>query len=106
MIGGPTPAGTGRLIDTPPLHSTRRRPMTDHLDDGLRNPSRRTFLKATGAAALGAPAIASAADKAGTKNAIIGEGEHRYEAIHDWGELPGPHQVGRDARRRGRRRRA
>ena len=62
--------------------------MTDHLDDGLRNPSRRTFLKATGAAALGAPAIASAADKAGTKNVIVGEGDHRYEAIHGWGELP------------------
>ena len=73
--------------------------MTDHLDDGLRTPSRRTFLKATGAAALGAPAIASAADKAGTKNVIIGEGDHRYEAIHGWGELPGPHPLGRDARR-------
>jgi hypothetical protein len=62
--------------------------MTDHLDDGLTNPSRRTFLKATGAAALGAPAIASAADKSGTKNVIVGEGDYRYEAIHGWGELP------------------
>ena len=64
--------------------------MTDHLDDGLRTPSRRTFLKATGAAALGAPAIASAADKAGTKNVIVGDGEHRYECDP---------QLGRAARR-------
>ncbi|MEO7414889.1 MAG: hypothetical protein ABIZ81_16215 [Opitutaceae bacterium] len=42
----------------------------------------------TGAVWLtGAPFI-RAADKAGTKNPILGSGEHTYEAIHDWGELP------------------
>jgi hypothetical protein len=29
-----------------------------------------------------------ATDKAGTKNPILGEGDHQYECIHDWGELP------------------
>ena len=28
------------------------------------------------------------ADKSGSKNPILGEGAYRYEAIHDWGELP------------------
>ena len=45
--------------------------------------TRRTF--ATG---LAAPIILGAADKAGSKNPILGEGAHQYEAIHDWGELP------------------
>jgi hypothetical protein len=54
---------------------------------------RRDFLKqstAAGAAALvsGAPAILGADDKSGTKNAIIGQGDYRYECIHNWGELP------------------
>jgi hypothetical protein len=52
---------------------------------------RRDFLKQTataGAAALAGPAILGAADKAGSKNAIVGEGEYRYECIHNWGELP------------------
>jgi hypothetical protein len=29
-----------------------------------------------------------ATDKAGTQRPILGSGEHQYEAIHDWGELP------------------
>jgi DNA-binding beta-propeller fold protein YncE len=45
--------------------------------------TRRTFL----AAAASAPAI-FAANKSGSKNPILGEGAHQYEAIHDWGELP------------------
>jgi hypothetical protein len=53
---------------------------------------RREFLKKTTAAAALAvssgPYIVRADDKAGTKNAIIGEGEYRYECVHDWGELP------------------
>jgi hypothetical protein len=52
---------------------------------------RRDFLKQTtgaGLAALAGPAILGAADKAGTKNAIVGEGEYRYECLHNWGELP------------------
>lgn len=52
---------------------------------------RRDFLKQTSAAALtmsAAPTILTARDKSGTKNAIIGQGDYRYECIHDWGELP------------------
>ena len=48
--------------------------------------SRRTFVRAAAAAA--APAILGAQDKAGSRLPIVGEGEHRYEVIHDWGELP------------------
>jgi hypothetical protein len=53
---------------------------------------RRDFLKrsaAAGAALMASgPIILGAEDKAGTKNAVIGSGEHRYECIHNWGELP------------------
>src|SRR6185437_7289651 len=55
---------------------------------------RRDFLKrstAAGAAALvsgATPAILTARDKSGTKNVIIGQGDYRYECIHNWGELP------------------
>jgi len=49
--------------------------------------NRRRFL--AGAAALcAAPAIINGTDKAGTKNAVIGKGEHRYECNQNWGELP------------------
>ena len=46
--------------------------------------SRRRFLQT----AAVAPAILYADDKAGTKPPVLGSGEHTYEAIHDWGELP------------------
>jgi hypothetical protein len=42
-------------------------------------------------------------DKSGTKNKILGEGDHKYECIHDWGELPSnikygnTHSVAEDA---------
>ncbi len=55
---------------------------------------RRTFLRkaiaATGAATLVSRAgpFVHADDKAGSKNPVIGQGEHRYECIHGWGELP------------------
>jgi hypothetical protein len=49
---------------------------------------RRDFLKTAAAAA--APMILGAADKAGTKNPVVGAGEHRYECLHGWGQLP-PH---------------
>jgi len=51
---------------------------------------RRTFLKKSAAVAAlaAAPAILGAQDKAGLKNPVLGEGEHRYECIHGWGELP------------------
>ena len=53
---------------------------------------RRAFLKTAGLATTaaflsGAPFI-RAADKAGSKNPILGSGDHTYEAIHDWGDLP------------------
>ena len=52
---------------------------------------RRNFLKtaAAGAAlAVTGPTILGAADKAGSKTAVVGTGEHRYECVHNWGELP------------------
>jgi hypothetical protein len=55
---------------------------------------RRDFLKQTavaGASVLAsgvAPAVGNAADKAGTKNPIIGHGAFRFECLHDWGQLP------------------
>src|SRR5579863_8579061 len=49
--------------------------------------TRRKFV-VTAASAAVAPAFLRATDKAGAKNPILGEGEYRYEAIHDWGELP------------------
>jgi hypothetical protein len=52
--------------------------------------SRRTFIKAAGAAVFvaGAPMILRADDKAGEKNVIVGEGAHKYECIHGWAKLP------------------
>ncbi|MBI1899790.1 MAG: twin-arginine translocation signal domain-containing protein [Planctomycetia bacterium] len=56
------------------------------------NPSRREFLQTAAAAALAAaaapavgPVILGAEDKAGGKNVVIGEGEFKYECLHDWG---------------------
>jgi hypothetical protein len=43
---------------------------------------------ATATAAAAAPAFLGATDKSGNKPAILGSGDHSYEAIHDWGELP------------------
>jgi hypothetical protein len=55
--------------------------------------SRRAFLKSTAAAALATssahlPTILHADDKAGSKLPVLGEGEHKYECQHGWGELP------------------
>jgi DNA-binding beta-propeller fold protein YncE len=52
---------------------------------------RRAFLKTAGAAALAStagPLFLNADDKAGSKSPVIGKDEHRYECIHNWGELP------------------
>jgi hypothetical protein len=54
--------------------------------------SRREFLVTAGAAAGAAvalPAFARAGRKSGLGPIILGEGDHQYECIHDWGELPG-----------------
>ena len=52
--------------------------------------SRRSFVKTT--AAIAATAIAAPAvladDKAGDKPIILGKGEHTYELVPGWGELP------------------
>ncbi len=45
--------------------------------------TRRTFV--TG---LAAPLILGASNKSGSAKPILGEGDHKYEAIHDWGTLP------------------
>ena len=53
--------------------------------------SRRTFLKTAGTTAIAsavAPAFLNATDKAGSKLAIVGEGDFVYECHHDWGEVP------------------
>ncbi len=47
------------------------------------NSSRRAFLQTAGA-----PFILGAGGKAGTRRPVLGAGTYRYEAIHDWGELP------------------
>jgi hypothetical protein len=47
--------------------------------------SRRGFLFAVGS---GAPLILGAADKAGSRKPVLGDGDHAYEVTHDWGELP------------------
>lgn len=55
-------------------------------------PTRRDFLRAAGAAGLAVGAspftILGATNKAGADLPVIGEGEHRYEATHDWGTPP------------------
>jgi hypothetical protein len=66
---------------------------------------RRDFLKtaAAGAALAGAPAIVNATDKSGSRPAVIGAGEYRYECDHHWGKLPSnlqwqtTHNVGVDS---------
>ena len=45
--------------------------------------TRRSFLGASAAAPF-----VWAASKTDSKNPILGTGEHQYECIHDWGELP------------------
>ena len=51
------------------------------------NSTRRGFL-ATSASVVTAPYILGATDKTGTRLPVIGEGNHKYEVTHDWGELP------------------
>jgi len=56
-----------------------------------RHTSRRQLLKiaaATAALAPLGPTILGAQDKSGKKLPIVGSGEHTYECVHNWGELP------------------
>ena len=50
--------------------------------------TRREFVSAVAAAPFLGPVLLGTQDKAGTKRPVLGSGAHRYEAIHDWGELP------------------
>jgi sugar lactone lactonase YvrE len=52
----------------------------------MTNTTRRTFMQAAGAAV--SPIILGAANKSGSQKPILGEGDHKYEVTHDWGELP------------------
>jgi len=49
--------------------------------------SRRTFLTKVGTG-LAAPLILGADNKSGSLKPVVGEGDHKYEVTHDWGELP------------------
>jgi hypothetical protein len=50
--------------------------------------TRRDFLATAAAAPLLSPILLGVQDKAGTRRPVLGDGAYRYEAIHDWGELP------------------
>ncbi len=50
--------------------------------------TRRTFLKDALTTAVASPVLLGMQDKAGVKAPVVGEGAFRYEATHDWGELP------------------
>ena len=54
--------------------------------------TRRTFLTTTAGAVaatvVAGPTILRAQDKSGSKLPVTGTGEHTYEMIHDWGQLP------------------
>jgi hypothetical protein len=53
--------------------------------------SRRGFIRGIGAAALAGygPIVVGAQNKSGSAKPVMGEGDHKYEVTHDWGELPG-----------------
>src|SRR5260370_18061452 len=59
----------------------------------MENATRRTFMQTAGAA-VSAPMILGAANKSGSAKPILGEGDHKYEVTHDWGELPASIQYG------------
>jgi hypothetical protein len=52
--------------------------------------TRRQFVKtlAVGAAAAASPRILLGSNKSGLDPLILGQGDHQYEAIHDWCKLP------------------
>ena len=49
---------------------------------------RRSFLAGLTAPLSIGPLILGAQNKSGSAKPVIGSGEHTYEVIHDWGELP------------------
>src|SRR5437870_5637815 len=50
--------------------------------------SRRSFVAALSIAPSMAPTLFGMQNKSGSAKPVVGDGEHRYEVIHDWGELP------------------
>lgn len=50
--------------------------------------TRREFVTSIAAAPLLGPVLLGMQDKGGTKRPVLGTGAHKYEAIHDWGQLP------------------
>lgn len=53
--------------------------------------NRRDFLRTSASAATVAaagPVLLGTTRKAGDENPVIGEGEHKYQCFHNWGELP------------------
>src|ERR1035438_3362975 len=52
--------------------------------------SRRGFFRGISASALAGygPVILGAQNKSGSAKPVLGEGDHKYEVTHDWGELP------------------
>lgn len=65
-------------------------PANDRPQDSV-SASRRAFLKSTAAAVATsavAPTILGATDKSSSAPPILGQDAHRYEAHHNWGELP------------------
>ena len=65
--------------------------------------TRREFLSAAAAVPALGPLLLGMQDKAGTRAPIVGEGEFKYEALHNWGDLPAhikwgnTHNVAEDA---------
>ena len=49
--------------------------------------TRRTFVAGLGTG-LAAPLLIGATNKSGSAKPILGEGAHKYEVTHDWGDLP------------------
>ena len=62
--------------------------------------SRRRFLAttATATAALAAPRVITA--QKSEKQLVIGEGEHRYEVLHNWAQLPDKYSLANHPQRR------
>lgn len=56
--------------------------------------SRRRFLQAAGTGAVGLNLITSCKPAYVPTGVVIGEGEHTYECLHFWGDLPENHQYG------------
>lgn len=63
--------------------------------------TRRKFLSTTTRAAVALPVVSgplilNADDKSGSKDPIVGSGEHTYRVIHNWGRnsLPSTHDYG------------